>query len=136
MIDPRQNDWQSGQFVNFTPHSVGFVFLREDGEISHVANFPPSGVVARLATTIEDAPPVIDREGGPDEYAMPAVRVTHGDLEGLPDPDDLGTTWIVSLLCLAGAKGRTDVIAPDTGPDSVVRAPDGQIIGVRRWVRP
>jgi hypothetical protein len=29
--------------------------------------------------------------------------------------------------------GRDDVVAPDTGPESVVRDAEGKIIGVRRF---
>ena len=48
-----------------------------------------------------------------------------------------GVIYIVALLVaqvLAGT--RTDIICPDTGPDSAVRDEKGMIAGVRRFMLP
>ena len=108
-------------FINLTPHPVS---LYRDEEL--VATFPPSGKVARVRTVTRDAGR---------HLLVPVVEQTAGEVEGLPDPDG-ETIYIVSLFVRQALRGRTDVVAPDTGPESVVRDADGRIIGVRRWIGP
>ncbi len=58
------------------------------------------------------------------------------DVIGLPEPQP--GLWLLvmpSVAQVAAAIGRTDVIAPDFSPESVVTTPDGGVIlGVRRFV--
>jgi len=108
--------------VNLTPHEIRI------GEIA----FPPSGMVARVATVQTDAGALIF-----DGHTFPVVHNTYGEVEGLPDPEP-GTIYLVSALVLSAleAQGiyRDDVFAPDTGPQGAIRGPDGQIKGVKRLV--
>jgi hypothetical protein len=87
---------------------------RSDGT---VIELPPSGMVARCATTDE----VVDRIDGVEVHAM-----TLGALEGLPESQD-GVVYIASLIAAQAARkaGRSDVYAP--GP--AIRDPDGRVIG-------
>jgi hypothetical protein len=63
------------------------------------------------------------------------VKSTFGSVTGLPEPAE-DTIYIVSLLVLQALKGqRTDVVGPDTGPESAVRDADGRIVGVKRFQR-
>jgi hypothetical protein len=108
--------------INLTPHEIRI------GE----ATFPPSGVVARVATVQTDAGAVVF-----DGHTFPVVHNTYGAVEGLPDPEP-GTVYLVSTLVLSAleAQGiyRDDVFAPDTSPQGVIRGEDGQIKGVKRLV--
>jgi hypothetical protein len=88
--------------------------------------FPPSGTVARVST---QATPMGSVCG------IDVVKTTYGAVEGLPAADRR-TTYVVSALVLAAlGSERDDVVAPDTGPSSVVRDTEGKIVGVRRFTR-
>lgn len=62
------------------------------------------------------------------------IKNTYGDMTGLPGPAP-DTIYIVSSLVLAAlqGKGRTDVVAPDTGPPAI-RDAQGRIVAVTRPV--
>ena len=109
------------KLVNLTPHEV--VVYGEDGGIR--LRIPPSGTVARVSTKSV----IVGEING-----VPVRATEYGDVTGLPDPEP-GTVYIVSsvLLIALRAKGinRDDVVAPDTNPDSVIRDPEGRVIGVK-----
>ena len=107
------------QFVNLTPHSIRVVL--DGGELE----IPPSGTVARVAVKQK----LVGNIDG-----IPLVRNEWGSIEGLPEPKD-GIVYIVSSLVLSRIRGRTDVVAPDTGP-SAIRDNKGRITGIRRFVLP
>ncbi|MDF9296082.1 hypothetical protein [Geobacillus stearothermophilus] len=111
------------KFINLTPHSINVV--RDDGSV--VLSVPPSGTVARVATQQT----VVCQLDGID-----VVRTAFGDVDGLPAPQP-DTVYVVSTLVLqalsASGVDRSDVVAPDTSPASVVRNTDGQIVGVKRF---
>jgi len=124
--------WLSGEprmdteFVNLTPHTI--TVFDSSGK-KCLIEIPPSGQVARVATMAEEvgALPI-------NGHDVPINRVTYGEVENLPEPQN-GTIYIVSVLVLQALKGqRTDVMAPDTGPDSVVRDENGRIAGVRAFL--
>ena len=104
------------QFVNLTPHEIGIRIRMSDIIL-------PSAGLARVSTTEEQ---VGDVDG------IPLVRTTYGEVSGLPDPAD-GVIYIVSAVVLDAAKraGRTDVVAPDSGP-SAIRNDKGHIVAVRQ----
>lgn len=108
--------------INLTPHAVRVI--GDSGGI--VAEFPASGTVARVNSSAEALPSV---------NGIPVVRTVYCDIDGLPDPQP-NTVYIVSIV-VAQALGspRSDVYVPDTGPASVVRDGNGQIVGVRRLMR-
>lgn len=108
------------QFINLTPHPI--VIIKPDGRIE----IPPSGKIARVGVTQK----VVGEVGG-----IPLVRNEWGAIEGLPEPSQDDVIYIVSSLVLARVRGRTDVVAPDTGP-TAVRDETGRIIGIRRFVLP
>ena len=116
--------------INLTPHPC-VVF--DAAGVSEVARIAPSGQVARVKTTAIEAGQVV--EAG---IKIPVVSTTYGNVEGLAEPKD-GMIYIVSILVVTALRmqgvNRPDVIAPDTGPDSVVRDQDGKIVGVRRFTR-
>jgi hypothetical protein len=112
------------EFINLTPHPV--VILTTSGEEVVI---PPSGRVARVATTQEVVATLT-----PHNHNIEIVRTRFGEIENLPEPEP-GVLYIVSTLVAQAAvalQGRQDVVAPDTGPQSAVRGEDGQIRAVRR----
>jgi hypothetical protein len=108
------------QFVNLTPHLVR---IHKNGQ--QIFEFPPSGVVARVA---QQPSQLIDELGG-----VPiGVPGKFGDVEGVPSPQE-GVGYIVSGLLGARfeGKGRRDIYVPATGPkDGVIRDSGGQITAV------
>jgi hypothetical protein len=109
-------------FINLTPHKV--TIYSSDGK-KIIAEIPPSGLVARVTVTSKIIGEVAE---------IPIRKAEYGEIENLPDPMP-DTYYIVSTVVLIALreKGihRPDVISPDTNPDSVIRDPEGRIIGVR-----
>ena len=114
-------------YINLTPHSITLRSAQGD----HV--IPPSGRVARVATQETLANPIL-APGSAD--TIPVVVRTFGAVQDLPDPAP-NTVYLVSSLVLSAlaGSGRTDVLAPDTGP-TAVRDDQGRIIAVTRLVAP
>jgi hypothetical protein len=108
------------EFVNLTPHEI--VVYRDENAILKI---PPSGRVARVMVKSE----VIGEING-----IPVRKTIYGDIQDLPDPQP-NTVFIVSTVVLLAlqAKGirRSDVLSPDTNPDSAVRDAQGKILGVK-----
>lgn len=102
--------------INLTPHPIRV------GD----RDFPVSGQVARVRE-------IVVPDGEID--GLPVVRTSWGQIDGLPPPDGGETIFIVSPIILSAVPGRSDLVAPDTGPESVVRDVAGRIIGVRRLRR-
>lgn len=102
------------EFVNCTPHAL---------TVAGIGTIPASGIVPRCATVRNEAPAI----GG-----VRLVRQTMGQVTGLPDAAS-DTIYIVSGMVLGALNGtRTDVVAPDTGPDAIRE--NGQITAVRGFV--
>lgn len=113
------------KLVNLTKHPI--TLFADDGQ-TVVAEIPPSGVEARVSTRAEILGWV-----EVDGFYIPLVRTEFGPVEGLPEPAD-GVVYIVSTLVARAVAGeRDDVVAPDTGPESVIRDADGRIVGIRRF---
>lgn len=101
--------------VNLTPHTINIV----DGETS--CDLPPSGIVARVATTR-----VLDGEVD----GVPTYRVTFGAVTGLPDHPTDGVAYVVSGM-VAAAAPRADVFSPG----DLVRDDKGVVVGCRGLTR-
>ena len=101
--------------INLTPHAI----------VVGDRTIPPSGVVARVASTARELPPI---EG------LPVVETAFGETTGLP-PETLGTWLVVSQVVQTANPGRKDLLRPDTGPESVIRDAEGKILGVKRLTR-
>jgi hypothetical protein len=112
--------------INLTPHSI--VLLRDNllgGQ--EAAEFTPSGVIARVATT---AGAKIEGKDIP-LFTAP----TWGEVENLPAPK-AGVILLVSALVAGRCIGRTDVFSPGTGPnDGAVRDDKGHIKAVTRLIQ-
>jgi hypothetical protein len=108
--------------VNLTPHEV--VLYDSTGQ-SIALKIPPSGKVARVTVKAE----IVGEVNG-----IFIRKTTYGDIVDLPDQQE-DTVYIVSTVVLLAlhAKGirRGDVVSPDTNPDSVIRDPQGKILGVK-----
>ena len=109
------------EIINLTPHEI--IIVSEDGE--EIMRIPPSGQVARVSVKSE----VVGEING-----VKVRKVVYGDIVGLPEPRE-NTFYVVSTIVLLALreKGiyRRDLIAPDTNPDSVIRDPQGRVIGVK-----
>ncbi|MDE2106479.1 MAG: hypothetical protein KGL39_55205 [Patescibacteria group bacterium] len=105
---------------NLTPHTIVV------GERS----FPPSGTVARVTSVATEVAP---------EDGIPIVHTTYGAIEGLPPDGEtdpvLVSSLVLSALAASGRKLSYRVLAPDTGPDSVIRDAAGKIVGVKRLMQ-
>ena len=116
--------------MNLTPHPC--VVFDDQGK-NEIARIAPSGQVARVKTTATVAG-AVSAAGN----EIPVVETVYGSVEGLPEPQD-GTFYICSVLVVTALRmqgiSRPDVVAPDTGPDSVVRDGEGKIAGVKRFTR-
>lgn len=131
-------------YVNLTPHDVSL--YAPDGRL--LETIPPSGMVARLGSSDEEA----GTRGG-----IPCLRSVLGAPQGVPSHVDSAfdcghttaevdchgsecdgpRTYIVSTMMLPYLAGRPDVVAPATGPShGAVRDTGGRVIGVTRWLVP
>lgn len=99
------------QIINLTPHNIY--------EVTTGQTFKPSGIVARLDTTLDQVGTVNN---------IPLYDKLYGTIKNLPDPQP-NTYYIVSGIMLdAGvAQGRTDLLAPG----ELVRNTKGQLIGCK-----
>lgn len=113
------------KFVNLTTHLVR---IHKNGQ--QIFEFPPSGVVARVAQQPSE---LVNELGG-----VPiGVAGEFGEVEGVPSPQE-GVGYIVSGLLGARfeGSGRRDIYVPATGPrDGAIRGNDGQITAVAMLIQ-
>jgi hypothetical protein len=85
--------------------------------MGHSWSFPPSGTVARVATS----PEVVAEVDG-----VAITSTTFGEVYDLPEPQE-GTIFVGSLLVAQAAvkAGRTDVLAPG----AIIRDEEGRPVG-------
>ena len=116
--------------INLTPHDLAL--FDHEGK-AEIARIPKSGNVARVLTQATEIDSV-----EVEMHHVSVVSTEYGKVEGLPEALE-ETMYIVSVLVTGALKAleikRNDVVAPDTGPQSVVRDADGNILGVRRFTR-
>jgi len=103
------------KLINLTPHRIWW----DTSAVPGGYQIPASGTVARVNTNNQVLPGDL-------------VRQTIGEVTCLPAPVP-GVRYVVSRMVL-DASNRTDLLCPDTGPGSVIRDADGNILGVKRMV--
>ncbi|AEJ44401.1 hypothetical protein [Alicyclobacillus acidocaldarius] len=103
------------RIVNLTPHEL--TFIGSDG--TTIARIPPSGIVARVASTSKQ----IDVLDG-----IPVFSTEFGEVVELPDPEE-DTVYVASTLVAQAAAraGRTDVFSPA----EAILDEEGRVIGCR-----
>ena len=116
--------------INLTPHDI--TVRGPEGE---TIVLEASGTVARILHTEHPGAEPVSLGG----FRVPARRhvpLAEGVLVHLPEPVE-GITYVVSALCLDAAQraGRTDVVAPGTGPNDGAIREGGRIIAITRLVR-
>ena len=112
------------QLVNLTPHSI--TLCGSNGK--PLMEIKPSGAVLRLKEEAEDT--------GEKIAGIPVVRKRFVGLEGFSLPQRTeNIVFIVSMPVALYLASRPDIVAPDTGPESVVRDEKGRIVGIRRFLR-
>jgi hypothetical protein len=100
--------------VNLTPHTINFV--KEDGEI---CKLPPSGQVARVSSTQQDA----------GEFGIFKLSKTKfGEVVDLPSEN--GDLFIVSALVRTAVANRMDVASPG----DLLRDAEGNVIGCKNFI--
>lgn len=109
--------------VNLTPHPIVLRGPLGDQMIL------PDGDVARVSEERR----VIEEDCWLGLFVGRLTEVRVGAIEGLPDPEP-GTVYVVSRAVAEAARGRPDVLAPDTG-GSAIRDDSGRIVAVTGFVR-
>lgn len=116
------------KLVNLTPHSLGICDPQ-----GNLFTTLPSVSSVRVVTTAS-----LSGEVEVEGKEVSIVETSYGQVERLPEPVK-DTIFIVSQLVISALKAaginRPDVVAPDTGPQSVIRDEAGQILGVKRFTR-
>ena len=102
-------------FINLTPHALNIV--QADGS---VYTLPPSGQVARVATTRT----VVNEIDGVEIY-----ETQFGEVEGLPERN--GQDLLIVSALVAQRANRPDVYSPG----ELVRNDAGQVVGCRGLTR-
>ena len=109
------------KLVNKTPHDVN---VYSGSKV--IATYPSAGQI-RLEERVAANHKIKDNNG----VELDIVDKEYGSSE-LPEPVT-GQFFIVSKIVRDAFPDRTDLLVPDTGPDSVVRDDNGRIIGIRRF---
>ena len=104
--------------INLTPHPLN---LMPEGSDGPTVTIPPSGIVARCATSRVQVGTVTV-----DGIAIPVNRTQFGEVTGLPDPQP-DTIYIVSAVVAQAVPNRPDVFIVD----DTVRDEQGRIIGAK-----
>ena len=108
----------TGRILNCTPHRIVWAY----GPTMEI-RFEPCGVVPRVKTI---STPVPGRTG--------VVTQQPGPVEGLPDQVDDRILIVSKIVFDAAPADRTDLLAPDTGPESAIRDEAGNIAAVKRMI--
>ena len=127
-------------FINLTPHAVR-VYPHGDTKDGIWVEVPPSGTVARVEVSEEDAGSISCASGRPAQshlefggstcWQAVCTFTDLGEVAGLPE--DPTVPVIVSSMVLDRLHGTgREAYAPDTGP-TCVRDEGGRILGVRRF---
>jgi hypothetical protein len=104
------------KIMNLTPHAV---IIRREGFDD--VTFVTSGMVARVnSITMPDS----------EVNNIVVVKNSFFTTKDLPD-EEIGTTYIVSMLVAQANPTRRDLLVPDTSPEGAIRNKDGQIIAVK-----
>jgi hypothetical protein len=106
------------RIINLTPHALQ---LMPSGPTGPVVTIPPSGLVARCATSRVQVGTVTV-----DGISVPVNQTRFGQVSDLPDPQP-DTIFVVSALVAQAVPGRQDVFIVD----DTVRDDQGRIIGCR-----
>ena len=104
--------------INLTPHAL---FLMPAGPTGPVVTIPPSGLVARCATSRMQVDTVTV-----DSISVPVNQTRFGEVSDLPDPQP-DTIYVVSALVAQAVPDRQDVFIVD----DAIRDDQGRIIGCR-----
>lgn len=105
---------------NLTPHKV--TIFAADGSIIFELDPEPTQNTARVTEAIVSSHILL---------GLPLVVKRYSTANLPPEVD--GTYLIVSKMVIDAHPERTDLVCPDTGPDSIVRdTEDRGILGVRR----
>lgn len=103
-------------WINLTRHHINVV--KDDHSVESI---PPSGMVAR----VESWQTEVDTINGID-----LVKTEFGTVINVPQPKP-ATVYITSSLVAKALSNRTDIVAPNTHPESVITDHMGRKVAVR-----
>lgn len=111
------------KIVNLNKHVI-IVAIKNEKHNQELV-YQPSGMVASVS---------VKQSVVKEVNSISCVQNQYGDVVGLPEPQE-DTLYLVNAIVLERAKlmGRSDCIAPDTGP-TAIRDEKGQVIAVTRFV--
>ncbi|SRR6266487_548570 len=125
------SDFYNRFFVNLTPHAIRVRSpWRESEAEPYDADvvIPASGTVARLAPTRQEKAVIAG------QFKLDSI--SFAEVEGLPEYEEGQATYYIVSMPVGQAVHRSDVIVPDTQPDSsCIRDERGQIFAVRGFVQ-
>ena len=118
------------ELMNLTPHPITLELSEQDR-----ITFEPSGQVARVHEDIVrqgmllDKIPIVEKQWGAID-GLPPERVPNRPLPG--DARRILVSFMVAQAMREQGYALRGVYVPDTGPDSVIRNDQGDILAVRR----
>jgi hypothetical protein len=114
------------RLVNLTPHPI--TLIGDRGEVT----IPPSGQVVR-AREVREVLGSIQLDGA---GTLPVIRVSYAEPEGIPEPLEPETTYVVSALAAAAIRTHRPELADHFFVVSdPVRDESGRVIGARALAR-
>lgn len=123
---------QYEKLVNCLSHKVTILKEVETGIFKEIISFPPSGKEIRCVPKEQSEFYDLTEMWGFPVYDAPVFE----NISNLPESNE--TDIIVSEIVARYMAKHTDwkgrVFFPDTGPGSVIKSPNGQLIGVRRML--
>lgn len=131
------------EIINLTPHAV--IILRDDaegtvvgftgvgsatkeGKFSHVAEYLPTGNVARASQKDEPVGELRIKNG----VNVPLITTVFGEPTDLPAPEE-GTMYIVSIITAQAAKASGRVTSDLLITSDPIRDAGGKIVGTRKF---
>jgi hypothetical protein len=113
--------------VNLTPHPV--TLIGDRGEVT----IPPSGQVVR-AREVREVLGTVEIDG---TGTLPVLRVSYAEPEGIPEPLEPETIYIVSALAAAAIRAHCPAEVADRFflVGDTVRDESGRIVGARALAR-
>lgn len=114
---------------NLTPHTVE---VRPGNDLPNMV-YPPENLPLRVKEEVTHSGGIYVENNG----YLPFVVKKYTTVDGLPAPED-DTILLVSTIVLQAAGLRSDLFAPDSGPDSAIyegQGKDRRMVAVRRLQR-
>lgn len=122
--------------INFTPHDVHIFAADANGRLQRVLTLARSEPTLRVSEGKEVSAGTMEVDGVPIPVLEPVEFLACDPIPEFAQGKDILVSWVYGEEFLKQHPTfEPNVYVPHTGPDSVVRSADGQIIGVRKLIR-